>query len=426
MVKTVKLLTAMFFCIFLTSCVGEEPNDIAYITALGIDKAEMGFKYTIQFANPIKISGGAAEQGGSGGNIVENITVEGPTIYSGLSNADAIVSKDLSLAHAKIIVVSEEVAKEGLSGFIEVISRNNDIRPDVYLAIAEDSGEYLEAVKPVIELNPVKYYQLTYENKKGGPVPQNNAIEFFMATVSGDKDCVLPLAGVAGIEEENQGSEAGFGGENSEQSTEQTKENRKSEDAQINERNFQKGTKNYYAGEAGLKIKNKSETLGLAMFSGDVYIDKLGGADALIYNILTGNTRDIDVVIQLDKTPLPVTFRINQKNKPKFNIDKEKKTAEIDVKIEAELLSAPEIQDQSKTIKEREKECEYYICEACNEFLQRVYGEKGIDILGVKGKLKRQFLTNDKFNRYMEDFNAKEWKLNVTTDFTVKCAGMTY
>ena len=107
----------------LTACVGEEPNDIAYITALGIDKNENGFKYTIQFANPTKISGGAAEQGGSGGNIVENITVEGPTIYSGLNSADAIVSKDLSLAHAKIIVVSEEIAREGLSGFAEVISR---------------------------------------------------------------------------------------------------------------------------------------------------------------------------------------------------------------------------------------------------------------------------------------------------------------
>ena len=170
-----KIITIVAVSLMLSSCVGEEPNDIGYITALGIDKAEDGYNYTIQFANPTKISGGASESGGTGGDIVENLVVEAPTVYAAISHADSIVSKDLSLSHAKIIVISEEIAKEGLSEITDVVARNNDIRPDIYIAIAEDAGEYLEGVKPVVELNPVKYYQLTYENKKGGPVPQNNA-----------------------------------------------------------------------------------------------------------------------------------------------------------------------------------------------------------------------------------------------------------
>lgn len=424
MEKYSKFIIITVLCLFLSSCVGEEPNDIAYITALGIDKSEDGFKYTIQFANPTKISGGASEQGGSGGNIVENITVEGPTLYSGLNSADAIVSKDLSLAHAKIIVVSEEIAKEGLSGFVEVISRNNDIRPDVYLAVAEDAGEYLESVKPVIELNPVKYYQLTYENRKGGPVPQNNAAEFYMAIVSGDKDCVLPLAGVAGIEEKNQGTDAGSGGGS--QGEEKPKENKKSSDAKTNQGNFQKGTKNYFAGEAGVKVKNKSETLGLAVFSGDKYVDKLGGTDAMIYNILTNNTKDTEIVFELRDEPLPVTIRIDEKNAPKFQIDRKKKTANVEVKLEGELLSAPKVQGKSKTIEDREKECGEYIDVACNEFLDRLYGEMGVDILGLRGKLKRQFSNYDTYGEYIKSFASKEWTVKVKTCFSIKRAGMTY
>ncbi len=423
MKKNIKLLTVAIISLALTSCLGEEPNDIAYITALGIDKEENGFKYTIQFANPTKISGGAAEQGGSGGNIVENITVEGPTIYSGLNSADAIVSKDLSLAHAKIIVVSEEIAREGLEGFIEVISRNNDIRPDVYLTVSENAGEYLESVKPVIELNPVKYYQLTYGNKKGGPLPQNDAADFFMAVSSGDTDCPLPLAGVAGIKEKDQNTDAGSqeGGKE-----EKAEENKKSEKASINQGNFQKGTKNYFAGEAGVKIKNKSETLGLAVFRRDKYVDKLGGTDALIYNILTNDIRDTEIVFELEGEPLPITVRVDEKNKPKFKVDKKEKRVDIEVKLEGELISAPKVEGKSKTVEDREKKCGEYISLACNDFLKRVYNEMDVDILGVRGKIKRQFLDNKSYEEYIKSFNAREWSLNVKTDFSIKRAGMTY
>lgn len=423
MKKYEKSLLIAIVSLVLTSCVGEEPNDIAYITALGIDKKENGFEYTIQFANPTKISGGAAEQGGSGGNIVENITVEGPTMYSGLNSADAIVSKDLSLAHAKIIVVSEEIAREGLSGFAEVISRNNDIRPDVYLTVCENAGEYLESVKPVIELNPVKYYQLTYGNKKGGPLPQNDAADFFMAVVSGDTDCPLPLAGVAGIKEKNQNTDAGS---QEGEKEEKAEENKKSEEASVNQGNFQKGTKNYFAGEAGVKIKNKSETLGLAVFRGDKYVDKLGGTDALIYNILTNDIRDTEIVFQLEGETLPVTVRVDEKDIPEIEIDRIQKQVVIKVKLEGELLSAPKVEGKSKTVEEREKECGEYISLSCNEFLKRAYNEMNVDILGIKGKLKRQFLTNKSYNEYIKSFIAEEWRFDVKTELSIKRAGMTY
>ena len=61
MKKTLKFIAITAVSFLLSSCVGEEPNDIGYITALGIDKAEDGYNYTIQFANPTKISGGASE-----------------------------------------------------------------------------------------------------------------------------------------------------------------------------------------------------------------------------------------------------------------------------------------------------------------------------------------------------------------------------
>ena len=119
--KISKLLALAPLIFILTSCVGEEPNDIAYITALGIDEAESGYIYTIQFAKPNKISGGSSDEGGSGGEIVENISVEAPTIYSAINSANSIVSKTFSMAHAKLIVVSEKAAANGLNGINDTL-----------------------------------------------------------------------------------------------------------------------------------------------------------------------------------------------------------------------------------------------------------------------------------------------------------------
>ena len=49
----------------LTGCTGKEPNEIAYVVALGIDSTDDdNYKITIQYANTTQISGGASESGG--------------------------------------------------------------------------------------------------------------------------------------------------------------------------------------------------------------------------------------------------------------------------------------------------------------------------------------------------------------------------
>ncbi len=418
-----QILRIALLPLILTGCVGEEPNDIGYVTAMGIDKAEdeAGYKYTIQFANPTKISGGASEEGGSGGDIVENITVKAPTIYSAISNADSIVSKDLSLSHAKIIVVSEDVAKEGLGDISDVIARNNDIRPDVYFAIAEDAGKYLEGVKPVIELNPVKYYQLTYENKKGGPVPQNNAGEFYMAYSSRDRDCALPLAGAAEAKEEGGSTDAGSG-----QSSEAQKpaENKKNKDAKTIKSDFQEGNKDYFPGEAGVKVKNKSETMGLAVFNRDKYVGKLGSGDAYIYNILMGQAKNSKATFHDEDSPdVPITMSIEGKREPRFKIDKANKQVDVTLFLEAELLSVSKKHRNDKNLGEKAGKM---ISHATEKFLKHVYGEMNSDLVGVRGKLKRFYISNKEYNEAVSDFNPEDWKFSVNTQLKLKRTGMMY
>ena len=423
--KIFKLLSLLPVMILLTSCMGEEPNNIGYIAALGIDKADDGYIYTIQFANPTKISGGASEEGGSGGNIVENISVQAPTIYAAINNANMITSKTLSLSHAQIIVVSEEVAKNEMKEINDVFARNNDIRPDIYYAIAEDAGKYLEEVKPIIELNPVKYYNLTYNKKHGGAVPQVIAAEFYMESEAKTSDCPLPFAGVAKSEEENkEDTDAGSkGGE------EQNKaiENQSNNEAEISKNGFENKNKNYIAGEVGKKVKNKSEAAGMAVFKDYKYIGKLGSADSEIYNILTGKMEYNNITFYSEKNPQhPITVRVEQKKNPEYKIDFENKKVEIYIEMENDLLSAPAEYKNENTIEEMNKQTSEMITKKASDFINMMYNRNGVDILGIKGKIRKYFTVLDDYSTYCENFNAKEWDFSVYTDFEMKRTGMTY
>ena len=48
-----------------------------------------------------------------------------------------------------------------------------------------------------------------------------------------------------------------------------------------------------------------------------------------------------------------------------------------------------------------------------------------VDVLGIKGKLKRFFLTNKAYSEYIKDFSPDEWNFEVKTDLEMKRTGMT-
>ena len=94
---------------FLSGCYDYiEPNDLAYVVAVGIDKGtnENLFNYTLQFARPTQISGGSSEEGGSGEKTIGTVKVEAPSIYSAVNVANHVISKTFTLSHTKIIVIS--------------------------------------------------------------------------------------------------------------------------------------------------------------------------------------------------------------------------------------------------------------------------------------------------------------------------------
>lgn len=434
----------------------DEPNDIVYTVALGIDKGQRPgeFAFTIQFARPTQISGGASEEGGKGGaEAFGVITVHAPTIYSAINLANHVVSKRFILAHMKLIVFSEEVARQGVIEMADTIARSSDIRPNIYLCVARGKAqEYLEAIHPVVEVNPEKYYQLIFENEFSGYVPKNLSQNFYFYMSSNEKNSVLPLAAVAkGTEKQESGGnksseggqKSGGAGESSESeggmqaggedsgdgsSGGDTKSSAGSEESgsiaeigqniEVNYQGFEYRVKDYVAGNMDVEKQNKGEVMGLAVFHDDKMIGELNAIESELYSIASGQFENSYANFYSQDSPdNPTTLWLGQERKPRYKVDVagDHPKIRVEVFLEADFISISPYQFIENDIKKYEQEVTGYTKAALEKFLERTARDFESDIVGFGSYAMRSFWTHEQFEAYhwLERYKDAEFEVDV-------------
>lgn len=428
----------------------QEPDEISYIVAVGVDEgtSDKLYSFTIQFARPSQITGGSKEEGGSGKNTTDIVNVEASSLYTAINLANHVVSKKLTLSHAKLIVFSDSVCKKGISPLIDSLGRSSDIRPSVYMCVSSGKAfDYLQAVKPTIEINPVKYYQLIYENESSSFVPVNNAQEVYFNFKNNLKQNVLPLSGVSQKEESKEnsastgessggegssgsGGSSGGGGTSGQGggSEQQTKSDDEKELSKIptNLSGFEYRMRKYQAGNMEIKKTNSSETIGGAVFKEDKMIGTISGIEAEIYNILNGTFNEGYSVIYSNKTPDDsVTIRLEQQRKPRVDVDiRDVPVINTKIYLEGNFVSLPQASFLEKDITDFENETIEYIKNALLIFLEKTSKEFDSDIVGYADFAKRAFLTQEKFDEYNWGKKYKNAKFNIEVDFNIRRTGL--
>lgn len=350
----------------LTGCVGKEPNEIAYVVALGIDSGENGnYKITIQYANPSKISGG--EEGGNAEESgVENFVLEAPDIYAAVGLAERLDDKAFSLSHTKLIVVSHETAENGIKDLTELFLRNEELRPDVYLAVAENAGEYLQNVNPATEVNPAKYYQLFFDKNKLIGLPEGIVKNFFCGAETGDFDAVLPIA----------------------RSTDE-------------------------------------ENISSAVFKGGKMVGEINEFETEIYKLLDKDYASGYLTLQNDTTLKdPVTIKTVQKKLPKYDIDTKNKVITVRLVFEGDIYAISPQYSIAEDLDEFEKNCEDYISGECEKLIKRVISEYKSDIFRLNERSKLKFLTNEDYDYYKNHIDYSDFDIKVQVDFKVRRTGL--
>ena len=401
--KFLKASLFLLIIVLLSACSdAQEPDSLGYVVALGIDKAEKAeakYDITIQFANPTTISGGASQEGGKGGkDSIKNITVTAPSIYSAVNVANHVVSKVFTLAHTKVVVFSEEIARQGLEDILETIGRSSDIRPNTYFTVSKCSAkEFLESVNPETEVNPTRYYTMLFENDFSGFIPQTKSQDFYFFANSKEKNTVLPLASKA----EKKGT---YNFDNS---------------------GYQYKLEDFSAGEIPSE-KTEIQIMGMAVFDMDKFIGEFGDIETEIYNLLTGQYKNSYVTYYFSYVPDdPITVLQSQNKKPKITVDTSGDVPKISLNIyvEADFTSSTPEMAVEERLGEFSNQASADLKREIENFLLKTKEMKA-DIVGFGSYAKRNFLDEKSFENYNWKEKYPSSIINVNVDFEVRRTGL--
>ncbi len=172
------IVAILFSSAFVGAHSVQSVDDLAYAVAIGFDVGETErIKVTFQFTRPN--SSGENNSGETAPSVIDS--VEASCIDSAVNLVNTFVSKEVNLSHCKVIVFSEEMAKQGISKEIYSLMNKVEVRPDSNIIISTGTAEeYIQSVKPSLENLVAKFYEiLPRSSEYTGYTSDIHLIDFF-------------------------------------------------------------------------------------------------------------------------------------------------------------------------------------------------------------------------------------------------------
>jgi len=151
--RKVVVLIALLATLPLSGCWDRtEVNDVAIVLAMAIDKEQDGYRLSVIIPLPGNLGGPSGGGGGTSGEksyIVDFDT--GPTISEASSRLQSRLSRKLFYAHLKVLLIGEEMAREGLREVMDVMGRVPRNRLSSYIAVTKGKAYDVLNSEPHLE-----------------------------------------------------------------------------------------------------------------------------------------------------------------------------------------------------------------------------------------------------------------------------------
>lgn len=155
-----KFIVFLSICtvLMLSACeVGKrELGDLALVMAVGIDEGkEKGLKkVTIQVVRPADARGQTGAPSGQTGDPIWSASAEGETIFHAIRNLSTFSSRRVFWAHNFVIVINEDLAREGIKDVIDFFTRNPELRMRTWVVVTPEKASAVVSTMTGLETVP--------------------------------------------------------------------------------------------------------------------------------------------------------------------------------------------------------------------------------------------------------------------------------
>lgn len=377
-----KKVILLILILMLSGCYNyKELNEIAIVSAIGIDKENDTYLVTLQVINTEN----------SITSINDNQTKfviykgYGKNIQEALTDVATKISKNIYLNSIEILIINEEIAKNGILDILDLFFRKEEINKQFYVLISKDSKseEILKIVTPIENINAKKIKKTLKIDSEYYGISQIITFEDLLKMyLNKNEEIVLPSIYI----------------ENKTKINNTTQNLKKTDD-------------------------NNTVKLGpLAIFKNDKMIEYLNEEDSLSYNLLKNKINNTYITVKCDEKNF-ITIKLNNikiKNKLKRNI--------LDIYIKSngtiEETNCNYNLENKSDIKTISKLIEDNINKNVYDLIKKIK-LNNVDILGIKDlyyKYDTEYYNKIKEN-YYQYFN--DIKVNLNTNINIVSKGNT-
>lgn len=342
-------------------------EDFYYIVAIGIDKAENNLiRLSVQNAKPTSSSDSSSSQS----NEYKIYTVDCESIEIGISILNNYLNKKINLSHCSAIVFSEEVAREGLKNYINILGNDTEVRPSCSLIISSKSAyDVLNKVSNSGESFSSRLYEYILNSVDYTGYTINSTFNNFFSKMNSSQTEAIAIY------------------------------------AAVNEETIQNS--------------------GAAIFKDSIMVGTISPSETIAHLIIQDDLDSCMISIDnpLNKGDI-VDINLNKASPPLIDVDLINNTPfiSIDISVKGSINSSGEQFDYTSldNIKRIEQATNEYLESLLKEYLYSISKGYNSDVSGFGGLLSAKFLTIDDFNKvhWNEIFKDSFFDVKVETKIT--------
>ena len=353
-------------------------------------------KLSFQISIPGGESGGGSSSQ-SDSTIVNSI--ESSTIDSGINLMNSYLSKEINLAHCKVIVFSEQFAYNGLYESLYTLINKTEIRPTANVIISRCSTEYfLKNSQPILEKLSARYYDIVPTSSQYTGYTEDLTLSQMFSDLNDTfKQCYAILGGVNTANSHNK--------DNKETSYENDANNK--------------------AQETLITSQPNIENMGLAVFSGDSLVGELNGIETICHQLISNSlsTCIITIPSPFEKDDI-ISVRIKQasktRNKVKLVNDSPYITSHVYLDVRILTMNQNSEYLNHENVTKLETYINSYLEEHLNDYFYKISKEYNSDIDGFGRYVVKDFSTWADWSKYNWLDNFKNSFFKPTVHSTVK------
>jgi len=168
----------------------KELNKLAIVVGIGIDKQEGQYLISAQAVNPGEIG-----EKGHGEAPVTTYKIQAPTTSEALRKITTISPRRLYMSHLRVLIIGEDIAKQGMQDILDYFQRSYEFRPDFYVLVAKNhKAKDILSIFTNLERIPANkiFSSIDTSFKFWAPTTVTYLDEFIKDMVNPGKDAVLP------------------------------------------------------------------------------------------------------------------------------------------------------------------------------------------------------------------------------------------